>query len=94
MSIHVRKVDNYYGIWNSVECTFFNAEDLALSIQEVEEYEAEHPFPKTKYEAGESYKHYSKKDMIDDICDSTGTLIIAGTKGQADWVAEMLSQLI
>ena len=86
MGIRVRKVDDSFGIWDSFNCEFVNPEYLGIKKERIKEYIKENPFPKSDM--------YSEKEMINDIVQSSGSLLISGTEEQADWVADMIQALL
>ena len=88
MGIRIRKVDDFYGIWDSFNCEFLNPAYLNITEQDVRDYiegkkdGKPHPFPATE--------EYTEQDMINDVTNSEGSLIIPGTEEQAEWVADMI----
>ena len=82
----VRKVDNSFGIWDNYSCEFINAEFLGIGEKEIKSYLSKHPFPVSNL--------YSEKEMISDVYNSSGSLIIPGTEEQAEFVAKMIYTLI
>jgi len=92
MSIRVRRVDDSFGIWFNNMCTFVDpAVHLSISEASIREYMREHPFPEEKTKEGYLY---SAESMIEDITNSEGSLIIPGTEEQAEWVADMIGELL
>lgn len=87
MGIRVRKVDNNFGIWDSYNCEFINPKYLGITEQEILEYIKQHPYPEEPNPDGFIY---SAEDMIKDLTNSEGSLIIPGTEAQAEWVSEMI----
>ena len=86
MGIRVRKVDDFFGIWDSFNCDFINPEYLGIDVVDIVAYMRENPFPKSA--------SYILDDMLGDVTQSSGALIVAGTKEQAEWVAELINKLI
>ncbi len=92
MGMRVRKVDNFYGIWDPWNCEFVNPAYLGIQEQDIRDYingkkdGQPHPFPATK--------DYTEQDMIGDVTNSEGSLIILGTEEQAEWVAHMLNVIL
>jgi hypothetical protein len=89
MGIRVRRVEDSFGIWDSSNCRFIDAEHLGIGVERVREYLKEHPFPKDTKD-----RWYSEEYMIGDVTDSQGSLIISGSLEQAEWVAEMIQALL
>mgnify|MGYP001163285193 CR=1 FL=1 len=92
MGMRVRKVDDSYGIWDSFNCEFLNPAYLNIQEQDIRDYidgkkdGIKHPFPLSE--------DYTEKDMIGDVTNSEGSLIIPGTEEQAEWIADMLNVIL
>jgi|GEM_PF-3194919 len=89
MGIRIRRVDDSFGIWDSYNCKFIEAEHLGIKAERVREYLKEHPFPKDSKD-----NWYTEECMIGDVTNSQGSLIIPGSEEQAEWVADMLQALL
>lgn len=98
MSVRVRKVDESFGIWDSYNMEFVNPSYLGISEARIKDYikgnkefeEPPQPFPKSP----EGEFQYSEEDMIQDMTNSEGSLIIPGTEDQAYWIADMIQELL
>jgi len=87
MSYSVRKVDNSYRIWDNTTCIFVNPACYAFSTDEIEKYIENNPFPEDPC--------YSSSDLIFDLTNSDGALIILCRWESTAWyVAELISYLI
>lgn len=87
MSINVRKVDDSFGIWDGYNCEFINPEYFRIPEEKIREYLKNNPFPKDP--------DYSEEDMILDLTDSSGSLIIPSKSGKtAEFIARMIRDLI
>jgi len=87
MSIGIRKVDDSYGIWDGYNCEFINPEYLGISEKKIRKYLKENPFPEDP--------EYSEKDMIFDLTNSSGSLIIhCKFRKTAEFIAQMIRDLI
>ena len=87
MAFRVRKVDNWFAIWDDINCEFIHPEHLCLSEEKLKRYLRENSFPKDS--------EYSEKEMIYDLTCSKGTYIIPTKKRRtAEFIAQMISDLI
>jgi len=87
MAIEVRKVDNWFGIWDGFNCEFLHPEHLNFSEEEIRNYLKENPFPKDP--------EYSEEDMIHDLIRSQGSYIIPTKRREtAEFIAQMISDLL
>jgi hypothetical protein len=87
MSIYARQIDgNKWGFFESYRQIFIDPEDYRIDEEDLNLYLKKHRFP--------TDKNYSQEDMIYDVTVSTGSLIIRGSKAQADWIAEMIWELM
>ncbi len=89
MAIGIRRVEDSFGIWDSCNCIFMEAGHLGIKTERLREYLKEHPFPRDSRN-----NWYTEEHMIEDVTNSQGSLIIAGSAEQAEWVADMIGALL
>ena len=86
MAIEIKKVENFYGIYNGYNCEFFRWQDLWLNEKEVKDYIKENPFPKDE--------DYTLEDFLHDL-KAEGTIIIPTEKKEtAEYICDLISNLI
>ena len=86
MGFELRKVDDYYGIFNGYNSEFLRWQDLWISEKEVKKYIKKNPFPKDEL--------YSLDDLLLDL-KAEGSIIIPTTnKNTAEYIYGLVSYLI
>lgn len=86
MGFEVRKVDNYYGIFNGYNSEFLRWQDLWITEREVKKYIKKSPFPKDEL--------YSLDDFFHDL-KAEGSIIIPTTnRNTAEYIYGLVLCLI
>ena len=87
MGIEVREFkDGRYLIWDGYNCEAVNWESLFIDEDEIRKYLENKPFPEDK--------EYSKEDLLRDLY-ATGSITVRCEKEEtADYIAEMIYELI
>lgn len=85
-----------YGIWDGSRCEFFNPAMLQDihddNLREMaNEYFGNNPFPEA--DTASPYP-YGQREAIEDLCCSSGSLIMSCTQEQAEYLAEMIQELV
>jgi len=81
------RLGRHFVVWSGFDCRFMDYDGLCFSRDNIKEYIKEHPFPKDK--------HYREEEVIYDFTNASGSVTMRCEKEEtADWVAEMIIQLI